>query len=68
VKILNSKKNSLNYKDISTGLITVCYFSLLPEFIWGGAQTYLIRSTVAAFMIFLIFKTFNLLGLFNKYD
>ncbi|WP_283642101.1 O-antigen polymerase [Croceibacter atlanticus] len=66
LRSLNKDTYILTYKDLCNSLIAICYLCLLPEFIWGGAQTYLIRSTVAALLIFLFFRSLNVLGVFNK--
>ena len=64
-KNLNNYTNSINYKHLRNKLIAICFLCVIPDFIWGGLQTYLIRSVGSALFVFLTFSMLNILGAFR---
>ncbi len=52
--------------DIKIILVGLCFFCCILEFIWGGIQTFLIRSVVSSLAVILIFKYLKFFGAFRS--
>ncbi len=52
----NKTPTLYTYKKLFSFLMAIAFLCVIPDFVWGGLQPYLIRSTVSAFFIFLLYK------------
>lgn len=64
-KKLNAYNNEVSYKHLRNKIIAICFVCVIPDFIWGGLQTYLIRSVGSSLFVFLTFYVLNMLGAFR---
>ena len=52
----NKVETIFSFKKLFFFLMTIAFLCVIPDFVWGGIQPYLIRSSVSALFIFVLYK------------
>ncbi len=65
-KFYGRNYENYNYRTVFNALIALAFMAAIPDFIWGGLQPFLVRASVSALFIFLLYHFLRITNSFKS--